>query len=118
MKYIDNEDVIKHLETNKNIETLLGFYKVENYDTIKWLTLEKGREKKDKYYLILHHVFDERDEIDNVYNFSYVEPDDLYGKILCVFDTPEELFQYASNFNEKNGKKWFIEGEMDTLLKM
>jgi len=87
MNYLKKDQLRSHLSLKKTVEYWLGKSIVNNYDTIKWIAIEEGREEKGKYYLIYHHVFDDADEgIDTIYDYSYVEPDDLYGIIVGVFD--------------------------------
>ncbi|TLX76541.1 hypothetical protein E9993_06535 [Labilibacter sediminis] len=78
MNYIDFGLIRAMLNKGKTIEQLLGYSKNENYSTVEWISiyLDKG-----EFCIDYHHVFDEREKgVENIYDFSYVEPDDMYGK--------------------------------------
>jgi hypothetical protein len=117
MKYLTENQLLAALSRGKTVEAFVGKFEVNGYPTIQWIAIEKGREEKHKYYVIFHHVFDEKLEgIDSIYDFSYVEPDDLYGKILSEFDTYNEAVQFSNQKFSVSLLQFVSEGYIDELL--
>lgn len=78
MNYLDFEKIKPMINQGKTVEQFLGLDKSGEFPIVKWISLYFD---KNEYCLDFHKVFDEREEyIDNIYDFSYVEPDDMYGK--------------------------------------
>jgi hypothetical protein len=101
MIYLTEDQQLATLSRGKTVEALVGKSEVNGFPTIQWLAIENGREEKHMYYVIFHHVFDEKSEgIDSIYDFSYVEPDDLYGKIVSEFESYIDAIQFSNkNFS-------------------
>jgi hypothetical protein len=78
MTYLDFEQIKPMINKGKTLEQFLGFAKIGDSSTVKWISLYLD---EDEYCVDFHEVFDDRKEgIENIYDFSYVEPDDMYGK--------------------------------------
>lgn len=110
MEFLNEYQLSGLLKRGKSVEAFVGKYEEASYPTIMWLSIEKGRESKELFYVILHYVFDDRqDGVESIYNFSYVQPDELYGKIVAKFVSCSEAIQFArekyrvENFNGEGG---------------
>jgi hypothetical protein len=51
--------------------------------------------KKDHYRIVVHEVFNDREQVQSIYNFSYIEPDDMYGKLVQEFDNVLDVLSAA-----------------------
>ena len=117
MKYLTKDQLIDTVKRGKTVETLVDRNEENGYPTIQWLAIEKGREKKDAYYVILHHVFDDRSEgIESVYDFSYVNPDDLYGKVLSEFESHLDAVEYVKKTFLLPLNEFVTEGFIEELI--
>lgn len=117
MKYLAEDQLLPTLSRGKTVEALVGKFEVNRYLTIQWLAIEKGREKKHMYYVVFHHVFDEKSEgVDSIYDFSNVEPDDLYGKIVAEFDSCIDAIQYSNQKFSVPLNQFVSEGYIDELI--
>lgn len=76
MNYLTLEDIKTYIDRGKEIDCFIGFSKFEGYPTIVWYSIAKN---KNEYIISKHEVFDEAGEIDSVYDFTYVDPDEMYG---------------------------------------
>jgi hypothetical protein len=103
MNYLDFEQIKPMINKGKTIEQFLGFTKSDNFTTIRWISLYID---KDEYCLDFHEVFDERKEGgENIYDFSYVEPDDIYGKRMYQTNELETLIDWIfENYSIKRDK--------------
>jgi hypothetical protein len=118
MKYLTEDQLFATLSRGKTVEALVGKFEVDGYPTIQWLAIEKGREEKNMYYVIFHHVFDEKsDGLDSIYDFSYVEPDDLYGNIVSEFESYIDAIQFSNQKFSVPLNKFVSEGYIDELIK-
>jgi hypothetical protein len=85
MNYLNYGLIKPMVNKGKTIEQYLGSFKHETYNTIKWISIYLDR---NEYCLDFHEVFDEREEeIESVYSFSYVEPDNMDGE--RIYQTKE-----------------------------
>lgn len=92
MEYVDFGLIKAMINKGKTVEQFLGLTKNSEYSTIKWISLYYDR---DEYCIDFHEVFDEREEgLDNIYDFSYVEPDNMYGKRLYQSSDFEKLIEW------------------------
>jgi hypothetical protein len=78
MNYLDFGLIRTMLIKGKTIEQFLGHSKSDTYSTVEWISLYLD---KGEFCIDFHKVFDEREEgVENIYDCSYVEPDDMHGK--------------------------------------
>lgn len=111
MKYLALSEIGSYLNIGKELECFLKFGLEEGYHTIEWYSIVK---EKVEYVISKHIVFDERDEIGSVYDFTYVEPDDLYGLEVKRTINYEEILNYFQNIDNKNMFTLF--GELDNII--
>ncbi|MCG8386480.1 MAG: hypothetical protein MJA30_13115 [Cytophagales bacterium] len=117
MKYLTTDQLIDTIKRGKTVEALVDKNEENGYPTIQWLAIEKGRERKGIYYIILHHVFDDRsDGVESVYNFSYVNPDDLYGKIIAEFESHLDAINFVKENFLLSLDKFVTEGFIEELI--
>lgn len=117
MKYLTEEQLLDLLQLGKTVETFVGKDDVNGHRTLQWLGIEKGREKREYYYVVLHHVFDDRqDGVESTYDFSYVEPDDLHGKVLLESESFSNAIQYVKAKFSLSLSRFVSEGFLDELI--
>ncbi|MCH7415701.1 hypothetical protein MM213_19530 [Belliella sp. R4-6] len=117
MKYLTEDQILDSLSRGKTVEAIIGKYEINGYPTIQWLAIEKGRDKKHMYYVVFHHVFDEKSEgLDSIYDFSYVEPDDMYGKIVSEFESYNDALQFSNQKFSESLSQFVSEGYIDELI--
>ncbi len=103
MNYLPQSQVIAFCNAGKTIEQFVRTGWEDEFRTFEWLTIEKDRAL---YILTFHCVFDDRDEsCEDIYHFSYVEPDDLHGIELLLSNNIEEILEFAkTKYNTKDDK--------------
>ncbi|MCH6199768.1 hypothetical protein MMU07_09260 [Aquiflexum sp. LQ15W] len=95
MNYLDFEQIKPMINKGKTIEQFIGFTKSDDFSTLKWISLYLNEEE---YCVDFHEVFDDRKEgIENIYDFPYVEPDDMYGKRMHQTVDFESLTEWIFN---------------------
>lgn len=110
--YLKRNQLDVYLHKGKAIEQWIGKAKVEGYVTLKWIAVEF--DNNNGYNVYYHEVFDEFDEgVDSIYNFSYVEPDDIYGVSIKKFKDLDLALKYLDeNFGLKDNL-FVLEGGID-----
>lgn len=115
MRYLKESELIPYLNQGKEIQQYMGKFYDGQYKCLRYLTLYKG---KDGYAGLLFEVFDETEEgIESIYNFSSIEPDDMYGKEIGPFDSIEKLIQSIKQIAELNDEKYLLAGYLDDIIK-
>lgn len=95
MNYLDIGQIKPMVNKGKIVEQFLSIANSGDYSIIKWISIYKD---KDKYCLELHEVFDDREDgNENIYDFSYVEPDDMYGKRIYQTKEFELLIEWVQD---------------------
>lgn len=93
MNYLNFGQIKPMINKGKTVEQFLGFAKSGDCTTIRWITLYLD---KDEYCLDFHEVLDDRENgLNNIYDFSYVEPDDMYGKRMYQTEDFESLIEWT-----------------------
>ncbi|WP_460538536.1 hypothetical protein [Echinicola sediminis] len=88
---------------------------MEEYRCFRYVSLGKI---KEGYFALLFEKFDDSDEgLGSVYDFSSVEPDDLYGKEIGPFETLEKLIQAMKEVVILDPKKYLLPGHLDSEIK-
>lgn len=78
--YLSSEQLKAALSLGKTVEQWLNIVHEEDYDVLRWLSIEK--EKNGQYSVSYFEVFDEGNEdFLDVYEFSYLDPD-----VPCIID--------------------------------
>lgn len=111
MDYLDKTQLKAYCNAGKVIEFWLGIEYLDEYKTYKWMSLEKYNKK---YYILLHHVFDEADEgLDSIYDYSYVEPDDIDGKDIFENESFTDIIHFLESNNNIPNNRFMLSGNMD-----
>tara|TARA_B100000965_G_C19493404_1_gene714072 strand:- start:90 stop:449 length:360 start_codon:yes stop_codon:yes gene_type:complete len=117
MRYLSKNQAFDLISQGRTLELEIGSSEENGFKTFQWLAIEKGREDKNRFYLIFHNVFDDRDQgIESVYNFSYVEPDEIYGKIIKEFTEVSDLKSYLQEHYSDSLDSFLLEGNMDSVF--
>ncbi|WPR75067.1 hypothetical protein [Algoriphagus sp. NG3] len=113
MKNLDILQIKAQLNRGKSVEQFLGTGKSGLHEILKWIEI---RPEKESFTLVYHEVFNDADEgIESIYNYSYVVPDDLYGKDITESKSVEEILNKAQSiFGNGN---FYNEGFLDEIIK-
>ncbi|PZX49836.1 hypothetical protein [Algoriphagus chordae] len=113
MKNLDIFQIKAQLNRGKSIEQFLGTGNSGEREILKWIEI---RPEKYSFTLVYHEVYNDSDEgIESVYNYSYVMPDDLYGKNITESKSVEEILNKAQSiFGNGN---FYNEGFLDEIIK-
>ena len=101
MKYLHESSIITHCNIGKPIEQFLGDNWEDEFRIFEWISIEKN---KSTFILTHHRVFDDRDEdCNDIYYFSYVEPDETNGTQVLISEDITEILQFARiKYNSRN----------------
>jgi len=115
MKYLIESQIKSYLRSNKSIEQFISKTKISEFDVFKWIAIERN---ENSYSLVLHEVFDDRQEgIESIYDFSYVQPDDIYGKIITESEDIYDILNSAKKILNADKNKYLTFGFMDQEIK-
>lgn len=115
--YLKSEQLEHFLSLGKSVEYWLGAIMIDGYETFKWLSIVKDFEVNGKYSLVVFHVFNDKEEgLNFVYDFSPVEPDELYGKIIDTVATWREVLWLAESVFQTRKDQFCPEGYMNDFL--
>lgn len=94
-KYLTEEQLVSNLNIGKSVEQWLSFEMNDDYTVVRWIRIDK--EKNGIFSLSYFETFDEGSEdFYDVYEFSPVDPDVLWGKI-DSFDSVEAILKFAAD---------------------
>lgn len=110
------EDQIKpYLHQSKGIEQLLGKSQLNDHDVFRWIEISYD---KRTYTLFLHEVFDDREEgLESIYDFSYCNPDEQFGKELLTSNVLDEILEYACETFGANKSNYTLPGNLNEFPK-
>ena len=92
-RYLNIEQLNANIRLGKSVEQWLGYTVEKDYTILKWLRIDK--EKSGQYSVAYIECFDDGDEnFIDIYEFSTIDPDELYGTI-NTFDSVEEVLHFA-----------------------
>lgn len=115
MNYLLESQIKPHLHHSKEIEQFLGQTSKNDFAVLIWITIEHD---KRGYRLLLHEVFDDRDEgLESIYHFSYFHEDNVFGKELKRSNDLTELLKYATEELGASNLKYSLPGNLDDHLK-
>ncbi|PWS31577.1 hypothetical protein [Pedobacter paludis] len=92
MKYLLESQISSNFGPGKSIEQYVDRIEQADYSILRWVAIERT---KDIYTLVIHEVFDERNEVQSIYDFTYLEPDDMHGKRIANFESLKDAFEMA-----------------------
>ena len=114
MNYLLESQISAYLNQEKPIEQLIGFFESDGHKCLRWIEIQK--DGKD-FILALHDVFDDSNEgLESIYDYSYVESDDLYGKgVLKSADLTLTLKEAEKLFKTSNDR-YMPSNYLDSVL--
>ena len=116
MKYLLENQLQAYLRVDNSIEQFIGPIRIEEHTCLRWIHISRT---KSSYELRVHEVFDDRDVgVKSIYDFSYYEPDDIYGKEIGSFDLLENALDTAEQIYNAEKGKYLPFGHMDEALKI
>lgn len=111
--YIEKTEISTYIQKGKAIEIWFGFGVENEFETCKWLTIEYDSNEDQKYSIVYHEVFNDEDEgVESIYDYSYVEPDDIYGEIIFKSDTLDLVIKELEERYSLNLNNLVLEGNM------
>lgn len=115
MKYLLANQLQAYLRVDNAIEQFIGQIRFEEHTCLRWIDISRA---KSSYELRVHEVFDDRDVgVKSIYDFSYCEPDDLYGKEIGSFDFLEDALETAEKIFKAEKNKYLAFGHMNEALR-
>ena len=91
--YLTQEQLTGNLRLGKSVEQWLGHAAIDDYIILKWLRIDK--EKTGEYSVAYFQSFDEGNrEFIDIYEFSAVDPDDMFG-VIHSFPELDEALRFA-----------------------
>ena len=115
MKYLLPSQLETALRIDHPIEQLIGTFEIDSHKALRWISIDKS---KTGYELTLHEMFDDSDEgIASFYDFSYVEPDDIYGRAVFTSESLTETLTFAEKEFRATQGHYLNFGLLDELLK-
>lgn len=89
----------------------MGPINMEEYTCLRWIDITRTR---SSYELHTHEVFDDRDEgVEDIYDFSYFYPDDIYGRLIGSFSCLEDALKRAEELFGARRDKYLVYGYMN-----
>lgn len=114
MKYLLPSQLDTSVRPNHPIEQFISVFEENGYKALRWISIEKS---KDRFELVLHEVFDDStDGIESIYDYSYVEPDDIHGRSVFASISLLEILEYAIDQYGATNNKYLNFGFLDELL--
>lgn len=105
-----------YLSIGKEIEYWLGKSSNDSFKTYTWLTLNFDK-KENKFELYFHEVFDDKnDGIDDIYEYSYVEPDSLNGEEILITESFDELWNFMIKKYYVIEDQFLIQGNLNSFI--
>ena len=114
MIYLNESDIEPYLNAGKEIEQYLGEFLISDHRCFRYLVLGK---EKSGYYGLLFEKFDDSNEgLDSIYDFSSVEPDELYGRELGAFETLDLLIEQINKAILLDPTKYLLSGHLNQII--
>jgi hypothetical protein len=113
MKFLLETQIDAFLRPGKSIEQFIGNIEDIDYAGFRWIAVER---KKDRYRLVVHEVFDDRERVQSIYDFSYIEPDNIYGKLVQEFDNVQDALTAAMTLFGARTDKYLPFDYLDVYL--
>ncbi|WP_316812580.1 hypothetical protein [Pedobacter heparinus] len=93
-RYLLPEQLKSNLRLGKSVEQWLGHQQEDGYVILKYIAIEK--ERNGEYSLLyMEHIDEGNESFLDIYDFSYVDPDE--PAVINLFDSVEEVLDFALN---------------------
>ena len=94
MNQLNPSELSSYINSKEIIEQFICSFETNEHQCFRWIEIRKD---KQKFTLILHEVFDDRDErIESIYDFSYLEADEMDGSEIYESNSLDEIINFAS----------------------
>jgi hypothetical protein len=113
MKFLLENQISSFLKVDKSIEQYIDKIEHTNYSGFRWIGIERT---KDNYTLVVHKVFDDSSEMESIYDYSYIEPDDIYGNRIQEFTSLTDALEMAEKLFGATTDKYLPFGFLDEYL--
>lgn len=114
MRYLNESEIAPLLNTGKVVEQFIGVFYHQNFKCYRYFSLEKDRHG---FHLLVFEKFDESDEgLTSIYDFSSLDPDQLYGKEHDPFPSLNAALLFLENEYEISHDKFLLAGQLDQLI--
>ena len=115
MRYLNQSEILPIINSGKEVEQFLGEFFTNNFRCFRYVTIGKT---KEGYFALIFEKFDDSDEgLTSVYDYSSVEPDDLYGKEVGPFESFEEIIEKLNEEVHLDSEKYLLSGYLDEEIK-
>lgn len=109
IQYLTDDQIRTRLKLGKSVEQWLGYLQEDNYIILKWLRID--REKDKSFSVVYFESFDEGNEdFMDIYAFSLVDPDKPFG-VIHIFPGIVDALEFA-NFTYKSSSHRYISAGM------
>jgi hypothetical protein len=111
MRYLEQSEISAYLNSKKQVEQFLGEFYFENFKCYRYVTFDKTTEG---FIALLFEKFDDSNEgLTSIYDYSSVEPDEMYGKEFGPYNSLEEVLEKVHLEYEINSDKFLLAGNLD-----
>jgi|GEM_PF-6035632 len=115
MRYLKESEILPYINAGKEIEQFLGEFYFKNFKCFRYVTIGKT---KDGFYGLLFEKFDDSDEgLNSIYEYSSIEPDELYGKEIGPFESLEEIIESINKVAKLDPEKYLMSGYLNNEIK-
>jgi len=115
MQYLNQSEILPYINAGKEIEQFLGEFFIDNFRCFSYVTLGQT---KEGYYALIFEKFDDSDEgLTSLYDYSSIEPDNLYGKEIGPSKSFEEIIEKLNREVKLDSEKYLISGYLDEEIK-
>jgi hypothetical protein len=112
---LKESEILPYINKGKVIEQFLGEFYQGEYRCLRYVSVQK---EKDSYFGLIFEVFDESNEgVDSIYDYSSVEPDDLFGVEIGTFETLTETLESIRGKFNLHSDRYLISGHLDEEIK-
>jgi hypothetical protein len=107
-KYLSAEQLKAYLEAGKAVEQWLSYVTHSEFKIIRWLRLDK--EPNGSFTVAYFESFDDGNaDLVDVYAFSFVDPDEPYGK-LQTLETIDKAIEYCTTTFQASASNFVASG--------
>ncbi len=114
MRYLNEAEILPYIHAGKEIEQFQGAYNHKGFTCIRYVAL--GKDKRGYYGLIFEKFNDSGKGVESIYDYSSVEPDDLYGKEIGPFETFEKVWVAINSVAKLDSNRYLISGQLDIAI--
>ena len=111
MRYLTESEILPYINSGKEVEQFLGEFYHDGFKCFRYVSLGRN---KDGFYGLLFGKFDDSAEgLESLYDFSSLEPEDLYGKEIGPFESFSEMIKTIDSIVNLDSTKYLTAGQLD-----